>query len=77
MFYSSNDPVLRTDYPLGSFGHQALGRYGPRLQGMSKVRAFDCSRIVPSHGGYRFVPEYYAAWRSILDGTAKPGITVL
>ena len=79
VFCSSNDPVLKTDYPLGSFGRQALGLYGPKSiePWPVNLRVFDCSRVVHAHGGYRYAPEYFAAWRSILDGSAKPGLTVL
>ncbi len=78
VFYSRADPVLRDAYPLGTFGGQALGYNGPDGRVPSpNVRAFDCTAVVTTHGGYRFAPQYYAAWRSILDGTAKAGVTVL
>jgi len=79
IFFSTRDPVLGGDYPLGSFGRQALGLRGPKDSTylFPNIRVFDCSRVVSTHGGYRYAPEYYAAWKSIIDGTAKAGLTVL
>jgi hypothetical protein len=79
VFYSANDPVLKGYYPLGSFGRQALGLNGPidPSKMPANVRLFNCSRIVTGHGWYRYAPEYYAAWRSVADETAKFGLTVL
>lgn len=80
VFCSSGDPVLKKTYPLGAFGRQALGLYGPigpREMWVPKLRVWDCSGVVSSHGGYRDCPAFYAAWRTILDETAKAGVTVL
>lgn len=76
VFHSSNDPVLKTDYPLGSFGRLALGSYGT-VAVRPRLREFDCSALVQSHGGYRYCPAYFEAWKAIVDGTASPGSTVL
>lgn len=79
VFCSSGDDVLKNDYPKGSFGRQALGLYGPRsiYPWPPNLRVFDCSRFIHQHSAYRFAPEYYAAWRTIDDGSAKFGLTVL
>lgn len=76
VFCSRNDPVLARDYPLGSFGGQALGMSGPVVI-RPRVRVFDCSEVVTEHGGYRYAPEYYAAWKAIRDGSAAPGRTIV
>lgn len=78
IFCSRNDGVLAKDYPLGSFGGTALGLAGCTRDNLpANVRIFDCSRLVHEHSGYRDTPEYYDAWYSILDRSAKPGLTVL
>jgi hypothetical protein len=76
--YSANDPVLGRAYPLSAF-HEALGLHGPvdASHLPANVRLWDCSRIVHEHGGYRYAPEYFAAWLSIKAGWAKSGLTVL
>lgn len=77
VFYSRRDPVLAKDYPLGTlFREQALGLNGPKIP-RARLRAFDCSAVVDSHSGYRSAPQYFQAWRSILEGTAAPGLTTL
>jgi hypothetical protein len=82
IFYSQHDPVLAHDYPLGDMKlplRRALGLDGPRnIKALPpNVRVFNCSRFVTTHGGYRYAPEFFAAWRAVLAGTAPFGLTVL
>lgn len=83
IFCSSGDDVLRVDYPFGSEGRQALGLYGPSPATWAakvmppNMRVFDCSRFIHQHSAYRFAAEYYAAWKTITDGTAPFGLITL
>ncbi len=71
VFHSGNDPVLKHDYPLGTFGQQALGLVGvgPFVEGISKnteLISYDCTNFVTSHSGYRTSPQFYTMWKKIL-----------
>lgn len=77
--FSRNDRVLAVDYPLGTFGHHALGLNGPlsAVRLPANVRFVDFSRVVNAHGGYRFCTEYYQLWKSVIDASAPFGLTVV
>lgn len=62
--YSTNDPVLANDYPLGmfdplqKFSGKAMGRYGS-LKTADNLFNHDFSALVTSHGGYKSCAQYY------------------
>ena len=77
IFFSSRDKVLAEAYPAGTFFREhAMGLLGPKSF-HGNIRAFDCSRVVGEHGGYKTCPKYFKAWQSIINETAKEGLTVL
>lgn len=58
--FSSNDPVLRDNYP--SFLHgAAMGRVGANTKA-TNVFNHDFSKTVHSHGGYKDCPDYFKMW---------------
>lgn len=69
VFYSSNDPVLKNDYPLSptNFGRVALGHSGPIGIIPNNLKKFDYSSIINTHGGYRFNEQYFKDWESIVS----------
>jgi esterase/lipase superfamily enzyme len=65
--FSMNDPVLKTQFPLGTFGQPAMGRYGSETSAPNLFN-HDFSDLVHSHGGYKSCKEYFSMW-NMLEGT--------
>lgn len=61
--FSSNDPVLRNNYP--SFLHgPAMGLVGANTKA-TNVFNHDFSKVVDSHGGYKDCQDYFKMWLGV------------